>query len=79
MLKKLFTSHRPQCILLTFLLLVGMLLEFHPLQSLERNVYDTLTPFRRSAAERPVVIVAIDDKSIRQIGGCPGRVMILPK
>lgn len=71
MLKKLFSSHRALCVLLTFLLLGGMLFKFQPLQSLERSVYDTLTPFRRTLAERPVVVVAIDDQSIRQIGGWP--------
>jgi serine/threonine-protein kinase len=71
MMKKLFHSQRLQCILLTILLLGGMLLELHPLITLERCVYDTLARFRRSAAERPVVVVAIDDRSIQQIGGWP--------
>ena len=71
MLKKVFFSHRTQCILLTFLLLGGMLLEFYPLKSLENHAFDTLARFRRSPAERQVVLVAIDDRSIQQIGSWP--------
>ena len=71
MLKKLYHSQRLQCILLTILLSGGMLLEFPPLISLERQLYDTLAQLRRSPATRPVVIVAVDDRSIQQIGGWP--------
>ncbi len=71
MLKKVFHSHRAQCILLTFLLLGGMLFEFQPLQFLEKYVYDSLARLRRTPAKQPVVIVAIDDTSIEQIGGWP--------
>jgi serine/threonine-protein kinase len=48
-----------------------MLLEFYPLKSLENHVYDILARFRRSPAERQVVFVAIDDRSIQQIGSWP--------
>ncbi len=71
MLKTLFHSQRLQCILLTALLLGGMLFELSPLMNLERSVYDTLARLRRASATRPVVIVAIDDRSIQQIGGWP--------
>jgi serine/threonine-protein kinase len=71
MMKKLFHSQRLQCILLTILLLGGMLLELPPLMTLEKHVYDTLARLRRTSAERPVIIVAIDDRSIQQIGGWP--------
>ena len=71
MMKKLFHSQRLQCILLTIALLGGMLLELPPLMTLEKHVFDTLARLRRTSAERPVIIVAIDDRSIQQIGGWP--------
>ena len=71
MLKKLYHSQRLQCVLLTVLLLGGMLLELHPLMNLERHVFDTLARLRGASATRPVVIVAVDDRSIQQIGGWP--------
>jgi serine/threonine-protein kinase len=39
--------------------------------ALERHVYDTLARLRNTPATRPVVIVAVDDRSIQQIGGWP--------
>ena len=71
MLKNLFYSQRLQCILLTVLLLGGMLLQLPPLMTLERQVFDTLARFRSTSSKRPVVIVAVDDRSIQQIGGWP--------
>ena len=70
-MKKLYHSQRLQCTLLTVLLLGGMLLELPPLIGLERQVYDKLARLRRTSATRPVVIVAVDDRSIQQIGGWP--------
>ncbi len=71
MLKKLYHSQHLQCVLLTVLLLGGMMLELYPLMNLERRFFDTLARLRSASAKRPVVIVAIDDRSIQQIGGWP--------
>ena len=58
--------------MLLALTIVGKTLFDHePLQPLEYKIYDTLSRLRRHKTGIPVVIVAIDDKSIRQIGSWP--------
>lgn len=48
-----------------------MLLEFYPMQFLEFQIYDLMAAARRSERSSPVVVVAIDDKSINEIGSWP--------
>jgi serine/threonine-protein kinase len=71
MVKKIFYSSRAWCILFAVLLLGSMLLNIYPLQSMEYKAYDIMARLRQQQAGKPVVIVAIDDKSIKNIGGWP--------
>jgi CHASE2 domain-containing sensor protein len=52
-------------------ILAGMLFGFKPLLSLEYKAYDLAANLRHRAAGTPVVIVAIDDKSLANIGDWP--------
>ncbi len=52
-------------------ILAGMLFGFQPLMSLEYRAYDLLSRLRQRAAGSPVIIVAIDDKSLKRIGDWP--------
>ncbi len=45
--------------------------EFYPLQSLEYKAYDFMAGLRQREDASPVVIVEIDDKSIKNIGAWP--------
>jgi CHASE2 domain-containing sensor protein len=56
---------------LTLGILGGMIFEFYPLQSLEYNAYDFMASLRQREDVSPVVIVEIDDKSIKNIGNWP--------
>ena len=59
-------------VLLLVLTIVGKILfEQEPLQPLEYKIYDTMSRLGRHKPAIPVAIVAIDDKSIRQIGSWP--------
>ncbi|MEK6652024.1 MAG: serine/threonine-protein kinase [Nitrospirota bacterium] len=58
-------------ILLTLIILGGLLAGWSPLQTLEYKTYDLRTKFRQQKASSPVVIVAIDDMSIANIGRWP--------
>ena len=55
-------------IYLSYSFRVALLFEFYPLHFLENKVYDTLSRIRHRESGTPVVIVAIDDKSVRSIG-----------
>lgn len=71
MVKKVFYSSRTVFILLALILLSGLLFDIYPLQSLEYKVYDIMARLRQKQAAKPVVIVAIDDKSIKNLGSWP--------
>ena len=69
--KKALQSSRSICLLLMMAILAGMLFGFKPLLSLEYKAYDLVANLRQRAAGTPVVIVAIDDKSLKRIGDWP--------
>jgi serine/threonine-protein kinase len=69
--KKALQSNRSICLLLMIAILAGMLFGFKPLLSLEYKAYDLVANLRHRAAGTPVVIVAIDDKSLKNIGDWP--------
>ena len=48
-----------------------MLFEFHPMQFLEYKAYDFFTGLRKREISNQVVLVKIDDKSIKDIGSWP--------
>ncbi len=58
---------------LTFIFIAGILFEFYPLQFLEHKTFDLLSGMRRRSEASPIVIVAIDEKSIQDIGPWPWR------
>ena len=69
--KKAFGSSRAMCLLLMIAILAGMLLGFKPLLFLEYKAYDLMSTFRHRTTGSPVVIVALDDKSLKKIGDWP--------
>lgn len=69
--KKALQSSRSICLLLMIAILAGMLFGFKPMLSLEYKAYDLMSKLRHRAAGTPVIIVAIDDKSIKSIGDWP--------
>ncbi len=71
MVKKLFASSGAWCSLLAIILLGCTLLDIYPLQTVEYKAYDLMTRLRQKQAGKPVVIVAVDEKSINTIGGWP--------
>lgn len=71
MFKKILSSNILPISLLTLVILGGMLFEFYPLQTLEYNAYDLMANPTRGKETDPVVIVAIDEKSINSIGSWP--------
>jgi serine/threonine-protein kinase len=70
-LKRLLYSNWLICGILTLLILLGMLFEFYPMQFLEYKTYDILASLRQRKDPNPIVIVGIDQKSIRNIGSWP--------
>ena len=69
--KKALQSGRSICLLLMMAILAGMLFGFKPLLSLEYKAYDLVSNLRQRAAGIPVIIVAIDDNSLKKIGDWP--------
>ncbi len=69
--KKALQSSRSICLLLMIVILAGMLFGFKPMLSLEYKAYDLVSNLRHRAAGTPVIIVAIDDKSLKSIGDWP--------
>jgi serine/threonine-protein kinase len=59
------------CSLLTLAILWALLSGLFPLKWLEYKAYDLMAGFRHQESESPVVIVAIDNKSIHKIGTWP--------
>lgn len=70
-IKKVFSSSRSVCLLLMIAFLAGMLFGFKPLLFLEYKAYDLMSRLRRRTTGMPVIIVAIDDKSLNKVGGWP--------
>ena len=70
-LKRILYSNWLICGAITFLILMGMLFEFYPMQFLEYKTYDILAGLRQRKDPNPIVIVGIDDKSIENIGSWP--------
>jgi serine/threonine-protein kinase len=58
-------------VLLTLLVLAAFVLELNPLQELEHVAYDFMAGFRQKEASGNVAIVAIDDRSMKALGGWP--------
>ncbi len=71
MLKKILVATSAQIALLSVLILIGMLSSLNPWEYLETNHYDFWAHHFRSPQDQPVVIVAIDEKSIRELGDWP--------
>ena len=69
--RKTLQSSRSICLFLMMAILAGMLFGFKPLLSLEQKAYDRMATLRQRAAGIPVIIVAIDDKSLKSIGDWP--------
>ena len=70
-LKRALISNRLLYGFLTLGILAGLMFEFYPLQSLEHEAYDFMASLRQGEDVSPVVIVEIDDKSIKNIGTWP--------
>ena len=71
MLKKILRMPLIQTAILTTLVLIAMLWPFGPLAYLENLSYDFWAAHFRSSENQPIAIVAIDEKSMRQIGDWP--------
>jgi serine/threonine-protein kinase len=70
-IKKIYLSNSFWVALLTLAFLGALVFEFYPLHFLENKVYDILSRNRHRESGTPVVIVAIDDESVRSIGSWP--------
>ncbi len=70
-LKKILGAPSVQTALLTALVLVVMLWPISPLEHLENKNFDFWASHFRSPENQSIAIVAIDEKSIRQIGDWP--------
>ena len=70
-IKKILFSNWFASTLLSLLVLSAMLLNFYPMQFVEWQFYDFLTGLRNRKQAGPVVIVQIDQKSIKEIGDWP--------
>lgn len=70
-LKKILLSNGLLCTLLTLMVLAGMHTEFYPLQFFEYKAYDILTALKQRKDNSPVVVVAIDDEAVKNIGSWP--------
>jgi CHASE2 domain-containing sensor protein len=71
MLKKILVAPSVQIALLSALILIGMLSSLNPWGYLENKNFDFWAHHFRSPQDQPVVIVAIDEKSIRELGDWP--------
>jgi serine/threonine-protein kinase len=69
--RKALQSSRSICLLLMIAILAGMIFGFKPLLSLEYKAYDLMATLKHRAAGIPVIIVAIDEKSLKSIGDWP--------
>ena len=71
MIRKILGSSLIQIILMTALVLAGMLWPVAPWQYLENENYDFWVNYFRSPEDQPIAIVAIDEKSVAQLGDWP--------
>jgi eukaryotic-like serine/threonine-protein kinase len=71
MWKKILVVPTVQIALLSVLILIGMLTSLTPWEHLENKNYDFWAHHFRSPQKQPIVIVAIDEKSIRELGDWP--------
>lgn len=71
MLRKIFAAPVVQTALLAALILAAMLRPVGILEQLENQSFDFWASHFRSPESPPVAIVAIDDKSLRQVGDWP--------
>ncbi len=71
MFKKILAAPSIQIALLSALILGGMLFSLNPWEHLEIENYDFWAHHFRSPQDQPIVIVAIDEKSIRELGDWP--------
>ena len=69
--KKLNFSNLLLAAAIIALILSGVLYDYDILQSLEAKVYDSMIRLRQRKPATKVVVLAIDDKSIRQLGSWP--------
>jgi CHASE2 domain-containing sensor protein/tRNA A-37 threonylcarbamoyl transferase component Bud32 len=59
------------CLVLSLAILFGMLWGYYPLRYLDLKFYDALSRYRQTDNPSPVVIVGIDEQSIRELGPWP--------
>lgn len=71
MMKKILVAPSVQIALLGALILICMLSSLNPWEHLENKNYDFWAHHFRSPQDQPIVIVAIDEKSIRELGDWP--------
>jgi CHASE2 domain-containing sensor protein len=71
MLKKILALPSIQIACLTALILVSMLRPLGPWAPLENKNFDFWTKYFRSPGDQPIAIIAIDDKSLDQLGDWP--------
>ena len=57
--------------ILTALTIVAFYFEWMPTKYLEYKVYDAVSNLKEKASDSPIVIVAVDDESIANMGGWP--------
>ena len=70
-MKRYLLSNSIILTVLALLLMIGSYLELRPLRALEALTYDRLLSLRANSPSEAVVMVGIDDASIRQIGPWP--------
>jgi eukaryotic-like serine/threonine-protein kinase len=58
-------------VILTALTIAALYFEWMPTKYLEYKVYDTVSNFKEQASNSPIVIVAVDDESIANMGRWP--------
>jgi serine/threonine-protein kinase len=63
--------------LLSLAVFIAFILEFYPLRAIENIAYDYLSTFRQFDEPSDIVIVAVDDKSVREMGSLtPPRALV---
>ena len=70
-LKKILLSNWLICTMLTVGIIVGLLTNFYPFQFIEYKAFDAISHLRKFNESDKVVIVKIDDHSLREIGSTP--------
>ncbi|MEW5744508.1 MAG: CHASE2 domain-containing protein [Nitrospirota bacterium] len=70
-MKKLIFSYTFIVCLLTLAMVDALFIEWYPLERLEARLYDSRLKLHRINAPSPVVIVGIDEESVRKMGPLP--------